>query len=141
MAQIHKRTTASGEARYDVRTRIGGRTVTRTFNRRRDADAYAITVEADRLRGLAVDPRAARVVFADYAEAWLSRRPDLAATTREDYRKLLDTHLLPAFGRTEIGAIAPSAVRAWWALLATQYPARAAKGYRLLRENSWHRRG
>lgn len=46
---------------YDVRTRIGGRVVTRTFKRRKDADAYANTVEADKLRGVARDPRARSV--------------------------------------------------------------------------------
>ena len=133
MAQIKKRTTSSGEARYDVRSRIGERVVTRTFKRRRDADAYATTLEADRLRGVAVDPRAGHVRFGDYARSWLERRPDLSVTTRHDYRKLLDNHLVPEFGRTEIAAIAPSAVRSWWAALAARYPARAAKGYRLLR--------
>jgi len=39
MAQIVKRTTARGERRCDVRTRIGGRVVNRTLNRRKDAAA------------------------------------------------------------------------------------------------------
>jgi integrase len=133
MAQIKRRTTAKDEVRYDVRARVGGRVVTRTFKRKRDADAYATTIEADRLRGVAIDPRAGRVRFRTYADGWLARRPELAATTREDYRHLLDTHLLPAFGSSEIATITPSAVRSWWALLATEYPSRAAKGYRLLR--------
>ena len=47
MAQIVKRTTANGDNRYDVRTRVGGRVITRTFNRRKDADNYATTLEAD----------------------------------------------------------------------------------------------
>ena len=133
MAQIKRRTTSSGEARYDVRVRIGGRSVTRTFKRRRDADAYATTLEAERLRGLAIDPRAGRVRFEDYAKSWLSRRPELSVTTRHDYQKLLDNHLIPGFGSAEIAGIAPSTVRAWWATLSARSPARAAKAYRVLR--------
>jgi integrase len=133
MAQIIKRTTRSGEVRYDVRTRLNGRVVTRTFRRKRDADAYATTVEADRLRGIAIDPRGGRVLFTDYSRAWLVRRPDLAASTRHDYRLLLDTHLIPTFGDTPLGHISPSAVRAWWAVLVSRHPARAAKAYRLMR--------
>jgi integrase len=133
MAQIKKRTTSSGEARYDVLARMGARTITRTFKRRRDADAFATTLEADRLRGMAIDPRAGRSRFEDYARSWLSRRPELSVTTRHDYRKLLDNHLVPEFGTAEIAAIAPSAIRGWWAALATSSPARAAKAYRLLR--------
>jgi integrase len=133
MAQIRKRTTSSGDVRYDVRTRIAGRVVTRTFKRKRDADAYATILEAERLRGVAIDPRAGRVRFEDYARSWLGRRPELSVTTRHDYRKLLDNHLAPEFGHAEIAGIAPSAIRAWWAALAAHSPARAAKAYRLLR--------
>jgi hypothetical protein len=69
MAQISKRTTANGENRYDVRTRIGGRVIARTFNRRKDADNYATTLEADKLRGVVIDPRRARTPFMDVATA------------------------------------------------------------------------
>ncbi len=56
---------------YDVRTRIGGRVVTRTFQRRKDADSWAITIEADRLRGIVIDPRRAQTPFRDVAKAWM----------------------------------------------------------------------
>lgn len=42
---------------YDVRARIGEREVSKTFSRRRDADAFAATIEVDKLRGVALDPR------------------------------------------------------------------------------------
>jgi integrase len=133
VAQVHKRITRAGEARYDVRTRVAGRVVTRTFRRSRDATAYAATVEADKLRGAVVDPRSGRVTFEDYATSWLAERHDLRPRTRDDYEGLLRVHLVPAFGATALGAITPAAVRAWHARLAQDHPARAAKGYRLLR--------
>lgn len=117
---------------YDVRTRIGNRVVTRTFSRRRDADAYAATVETDRLRGVAVDPRAGRITFGEYATAWLDQRLDLSATTRTDYSSLLNAHLLPTFGNLALVSIVPSKVRAWHAALAKDHRSRAAKAYRLL---------
>src|ERR1035437_7676249 len=83
---------------YDVRTRIGGRVVTRTFKRRKDADAYASTIEANRLRGVAIDPRRAQVTVKAYADKWLSSRSGLAVRTTELYRWLLDRHILPTFG-------------------------------------------
>ena len=46
---------------YDVRTRIGGHGVTRTFKRRKDADAHTSTIGADKLRGIVADPKPARV--------------------------------------------------------------------------------
>ena len=98
MAQLIKRTTATGENRYGVRTRIAGRVVTRTFKRRKDADVYANTTEADKLRGVVVDPRRAHVTFREYAGQCLADRPDLAVRTRELYGWLLDRHILPTFG-------------------------------------------
>jgi hypothetical protein len=71
MAQISTRRTANG-VRYDVRTRIGRRVVSRTFKRRKDADAYASTVEADKLRGGVVDPRAGRVTLEVWCRSWLA---------------------------------------------------------------------
>lgn len=118
---------------YDVRTRIGGRSVTRTFDRRKDADAYAAIVEADKLRGVAVDPRAGTIGFEPYARRWLSQRPDLRPQTHDDYSRLLRVHLIPAFGAMSLSSITPSKVRSWYADLAVDHPARAAKAYRLLR--------
>ena len=133
MAYITKRTTASGQFRYDVRTRIGGRMTTKTFLRRKDADAYATTTEADKLRGVAVDPRRARVTLREYAERWLAGRATLAVRTVETYRYLLDAYILPDFGDTAVGAIAPSNVREWHARIASAHRITAAKAYRVLR--------
>ncbi len=52
MASLKTRTTATGDRRYDVRYRTpAGDVRTRTFRARRDADRFAATVEADKLRG------------------------------------------------------------------------------------------
>ncbi len=133
MAQIFRRTTSKGDARYDVRTRIGGRVVTKTFKRKRDAEAYATSVEADRLRGVAIDPRRARVTLATYGRENLAeRRPGLALRTVDQYKWLLEHHIVPALGKRALGEIEPSMVRAWNARLARQHPVTAAKAYRLL---------
>jgi len=115
MAQIVKRKIQTGEIRYDVRTRIGGRVVTRTFNRRKEANAYASTVEADKLRGVVVDPRRATVTLEEYAKQWLAQRPDLAIRTTELYQWLFDRHIAPRFGTTTLADISPAAVRSWHA--------------------------
>jgi integrase len=117
---------------YDVRTRIGGRVVTRTFKRRKDADAYASTVEADKLRGVVVDPRRAKVTVEDYTARWLAHRSDLAVRTTELYRWLLDHQILPTFGTTPLADLSPSSVRSWHARIAAAHPTTAAKAYRLL---------
>ena len=50
MASISKRHTASGEVRYDVRYRAGGRAVQEAFKRRQDAENRVRQIEAERLR-------------------------------------------------------------------------------------------
>jgi integrase len=133
MAQIFRRTTRTGDARYDVRTRIGGRVVTRTFKRKRDAEAYATSVEADRLRGVVIDPRRARVTLATYGRENLrDRRPGLALRTADQYSWLLEQHILPELGKRALGDIDPAMVRSWNARLAERHPTTAAKAYRLL---------
>ena len=132
MAQISTRQTANG-VRYDVRTRIGRRVVTRTFKRRKDADAYANTVEADKIRGGVVDPRASRVTLEVWCRSWLANRSDLRPTTRSLYAYLLDSYVLPALGANEIGQLTVSIVRSWHAALLAKRPAIAPKAYQVLR--------
>jgi hypothetical protein len=117
---------------YDVRTRIGGRVVTRTFKRRKDADAYTSTIEAEKLRGVVVEPRRAKVTVEDYTTGWLAHRSDRAVRTAELYRWLLDHQILPTFGATPLTDLSPSSVRSWHARIAAAHPTTAAKAYRLL---------
>jgi integrase len=132
MAQIKKRTIASGEDRWDVRTRIGGRVVTRSFRTKREANGYANSVETDKLRGVAIDPKRARITLEDYGTRWLARRHDLTATTRDLYRYLFRAHIAPELGSTELGALTVTQIRGWHTSLRRRHPSTAAKAYRLL---------
>ena len=138
MASIKRRVTAKGEARYDVRVRVGARIVTKTFARRQDADRWARTIAADVVVGSAIDPRAGNESLSDYAERWLTTRRvsgrPLAPRTLELYRDLLDRHILPTFGSVSLARLRPEAVRAWHTDIAARVsPLQGAKSYRLLR--------
>ena len=132
MAHIRRRQLKSGKYVYDVRTRIDGRPVMLTKPSKHEARAYAATVEADKLKGIAIDPRRGRVTLEAYANQWLADRTDLAQRTAELYKGVLDRHVLPTLGKVEIGALAPSAVRSWNSKLTRKYPPTAAKAYRIL---------
>lgn len=140
MASIKKRTTTSGEHRYDVRYRDpSGRVRTKTFRRRKDADTFANTTETDKVRGTWIDPTAGRIAFKDYADQWIRERTTrrskrLAPRTVQTYRYLLHSRILPTFGTTELAAIKVPQVRTWHSqMVATGYPTATAKAYRLLR--------
>ncbi len=104
-----------------------------TFSSKADARAYLSTVETDVRRGGWIDPDAGAVTVHTYSTRWLLERHDLRPRTREDYEALLKVHLVPMFGDLTIASITPSRVRTWHATLTKDHPARAAKGYRLLR--------
>lgn len=126
MASISKRHTASGEVRYDVRYRAGGRAVEETFKRRQEAENRVRQAEAERLRGPAVDPRRGREKLAEFADRWHTTRPvkgrRLAPMTRQGYMGLLDRNVETTLGQYTLAEITPSVIRAWYA---TSPPRRA----------------
>jgi len=133
VASIRKRQTASGAVRYDVRLRVAGGVLNRTFRRRGDAELWARQQESRKDLGELVDPRAGAVSLDEYADRWLPTR-DLSLRTRQLYRHLLEHRLSPTFGATPINRITTEAVRGWHAEVTRDVSAlQAAKSYRLLR--------
>ena len=98
---------------YRVRYRDPDRVErSRTFERKVDAERFAAEVESDISRGDYLDPRGGQVLLSDWAEQWfatLSVKPK----TKETYRSLLRSRILPAFGRRKLEGIRPSDVQAW----------------------------
>jgi len=78
---------------YDVRTRIDGRVVNKSFTTRKAADAWATQISHDKLTGVAIDPRSGDELFSHYAQRWLDTRRvkgrPLAPKTLELYRVCL----------------------------------------------------
>jgi len=117
-------------------------TAPRTYDNIGDAEAYLRKVQAqiddgkwesavakrDRERAAVRD----RLTLRPYADAWLAGR-NLTGRTRSHYRNILEEHILPAFGDTELRAITPTAVRTWHASLLVDKPTIRAHAYSLLR--------
>ena len=73
-------------------------------------------------RGYSVSSALA-LTFADVAEEWYERghfEQDWSASTRRDYRSILDAHLLPTFGSKRIETITTNEVEHWRDQLATR---------------------
>ncbi|PSL02510.1 site-specific recombinase XerD [Haloactinopolyspora alba] len=120
MATIEAYTTRAGEKRYRVRYRTPDRSQTdkRGFRTKRDAEAFAATVEVSKLRGEYVAPGLARVTVGEWCETWYAGKTRLKATTRERYRGLLDLHVLPTWRTVPIGDVTHADVVAWVAKVA-----------------------
>jgi integrase len=112
MAAIQKRRqTAGGKTTYRVVWRgPDGRQHSQSFDRRRDADIFGSMMEADKARGLYIDPKAGAIPFSEYAARWVS-----VQTWRESTLVQAESHLnariLPAVGHLELRQIRHSDIQ------------------------------
>lgn len=112
----------------------------RTFTTKDHADAWLAAQRTDISRGVWKPPQAhdeaeaddVPLTFGEYARAWLDGR-DLKPRTREHYRRLLESRLLPAFETRPLGQIRPADVRLWHAGMDARKPTIRAHAYALLR--------
>jgi integrase len=116
MATISKYQTASGASLYRVlyRTPDNRQTDKRGFRTKRDADAFAATIEVSKLRGEYVAPRDARVLLGELGPAWLDRqrghlKPSGYAVMETTWR----LRVKPRWGNVALGDIRPTTVQQW----------------------------
>jgi integrase len=70
--------------------------------------------------------------FGAYAPVWLKER-GLKPRTVEEYQRLLDDHLIPAWGAKRLDTITVRSVKTWYATLDPSTPTTRARTYGLLR--------
>lgn len=124
-------TLADPTTRYEVRYRVDGREVSKTFKHRKPADDHVTKLDNAEIDGLVADPRRARQTLTTYARAWLARH-DVAESTKALYEHLLEKHILPALGDTSLGKLNREQIEAWHSALKKSHPTTGAKAYRLL---------
>src|SRR6476646_6523158 len=92
----------------------------RTFDRKKDADAYQDTVRIDVRKGLHT-PSSQSPTVAEAAEAWFDqvkangmngRGPTERATLRQ-YRQHIDLHIVPRIGRVKLSNLTPKSVESF----------------------------
>jgi integrase len=117
VASIEKRTTSKGEARWEVRYRVGGREVSRTFKTRTDATNYRRQVEHDELRGASFDPRLGKITLTEWWALWWPSTANLRASTRARDEGYFESLISPTLGDLALTQIDRPALRAWVAEL------------------------
>jgi integrase len=107
----------------------------RTFPDKTAAERWLTTKEAEILNGDWLDPDAGRILFDQYAQAWIDERPGLRPKTIQLYRYLLRRHLSPGLGAKAVAVIREPQVRRWRKELldAKISEVTTAKAYRLLK--------
>jgi len=96
---------------YEVRWREGGRRLSRTFDRKGDAQAFDLDVRRRKQPG-ALGPSViqSRQTLAEFVEQdWWPHHaiPNLAPDTRRRYLEVWGKHLLPRIGGYELREISP----------------------------------
>jgi len=84
---------------------LNGRSRSKTFDRKIDAERFVASTTTDMARGDWVDPRSTRIRFDELADSWWATTVKLAPTTRRGYWQLLENHARPYFGTRVQGAI------------------------------------
>ena len=115
MATIESYNTKGGK-RYRVRYRTPDHRQTdkRGFRTKRDAEAFAATVEVEKLTGSYVAPTLGRITVAELSSEWLSRKEsDVAPSNYRTLESAWRTHVEPKWGRRRIADIELGEVERW----------------------------
>lgn len=122
MATVSSYETAKGK-RYRVRYRTpeGRQTDKRGFPTKKAAEAFANSVEVDKLQGSYVSPTAGRVTIGELGPDWLARqKAHMKPSGHRSYDSAWRIHVEPRWATTQIVKITYSDVQAWVAELAAQ---------------------
>ena len=120
MATISRYQTASGTWRYTVRYRTPDRRQTqkRGFVSKRDAQAFAVTVEASKLRGEYVSVSTGRTTVGELGPAWLARqRGHMKASSFHGADSVWRNRVAPRWADVRIADVRYTDVAAWVAEL------------------------
>jgi integrase len=125
----------SGRTSWQARWRDpAGEQRSKNFDRRVDAERHLTTVEARKLAGNYIDPRAGRIQLGDFTAqttaGWLNRRD----STKARDASYLTSLVLPTFANMSLGSVQPTDIQQWVARLdANGYaPATVRKAFQLL---------
>src|SRR3954470_17044964 len=115
MATIEAYTLANGAKRLRVRYRMpsGKSTDKSGFTTKRDAQAFAATVEVSKLRGEYVAPAAGKVTVGDLGEGWLERQAHLKPSHTRVLASTWATHVRPRWKNTRLVDVRMTDAQAW----------------------------
>lgn len=132
MASIDRMTSGRWRARYRD---PHGRSRSKTFDRKRDAERFLSAGSTEMERGNWIDPQEGRITVAAWAEEFLRIVVNLRASTRYTYERDLAKYVLPRFGQTQLAQVKAVEVQKWLAEELAQglSPSSVHRHYRTLR--------
>lgn len=121
MATIEAYETKAGR-RYRVRYRTPEHRSTdkRGFTTKRDAEAFAASVEVSKLRGEFIDVAASRATVGQLGPEWLGRQSHLKPSAYRPVESAWRVHVEPRWGNVAVSDIRRTAVQQWVADLSAE---------------------
>jgi integrase len=109
-----------------------GKERSKNFSRKSEAERFLHSVEADKLRGVWVDPQHGRIAFGDWAAQVEATR--VTAALPLGPTTYLRSLILPTFNDRQLSTIQPNEIREWVADLEDRgySPATIAKAYQIV---------
>lgn len=96
---------------YQVRYRgPDGKQRARSFDKRRDANGFAATVEVEKNAGTWIAPEGGRILVREWAKEWEATLVGVRTTTRERDLSMLRNHVLIRFGDLPLSKVEHIAV-------------------------------
>ena len=101
--------------RYMVRYRTPQHTQTkrRGFTTKRDAEAFAATVEVEKMTGKYIAPALGQITVGDLGTEWLTRQAHHKPSWSARLESVWRVHVEPAWGKRRIGDIRRTQVQTW----------------------------
>jgi integrase len=139
MAWIEKLPPRRNQRPHEFRWKVGyrdpaGKRHFQTFDRRKDADDFAASIETDKKRNEYQDPKLRQVTLGEYWPRFLDSKPRRPAT-RDLYTRLFSSYIEPTFGNRIMSTITPEDIQGWLSRLqgAGTGQATVSAAYRTLR--------
>ena len=107
---VQKTQSGRWKARYRA---PDGRTRSKTWDRKTDAERWLRAELGRRDRGEWVDPKLGKTRFGEWAETVMGARLHTRASTQARDRSYLDSLVLPTFGGFELRRLTPADIEAW----------------------------
>ncbi|BCP05625.1 site-specific integrase [Mycobacterium paraintracellulare] len=126
MATVSKYLNTNGETLYRVRYRTpeNKQTDKRGFTTKRDANAFAATVEVKKMTGEYIAPSLGKVTIGLLGPAWLERqRGHMKPSGFRSYESAWRNHVQPRWSDVQLSNVKYSDVQAWVTLLSTKLSA------------------
>lgn len=119
MATVSKYQNSTGKFLYRVRYRTpdNRQTDKRGFKTKREADAYAATVEVKKMTGAYIAPSLGQITVGELGQAWLNRQVHHKPSWSARLESIWRIHVEPMWGRRRISDILATEVQDWVAQL------------------------